>query len=215
MQLTSINLGKARQLPVGRKLKTTGIYKTATDEPVEVSFSGLVGDSICDPDHHGGPDQAVYVYGQSDYDWWAHELHREMRPGIFGENLTISELESGKFFIGDRLLIGSVMLEVTAPRIPCATLAARMGAPDFVRHFRQAERPGLYCRVIRPDRLKVGMEVHYEKYGGSDLPVLEVFRSHYDKAKSEATLRRFLNAPIAMRERAELEELLKTAGGQA
>ena len=73
---------------------------------------------------------------------------KDVVPGTFGENLTISELESAKFNIGDMLHIGDVTLQVTAPRIPCSTFAARMGDPHWAKKFRQAERPGLYCRVF-------------------------------------------------------------------
>ena len=68
---------------------------------------------------------------------------QELAPGTFGENLTISELESAPLAIGDRLHISGVILEVTAPRIPCWKLAQRMGDPGFVKRFRAAERPGL------------------------------------------------------------------------
>ena len=76
-------------------------------------------------------------------------MGREIAPGTFGENLTISDLETAGLAIGDRIQVGDVCLEVTAPRIPCGTFAARMGDPGFVARFRIAERPGAYCRVIR------------------------------------------------------------------
>jgi MOSC domain-containing protein YiiM len=87
----------------------------------------------------------VYVYGTPDYAWWSETLGRELAPGTFGENLTVSGLESAGLRIGDRLQIGTVGCRVTAPRIPCVTLAVRMEDPAFVKRFRQAERPGVYC----------------------------------------------------------------------
>ena len=107
--------------------------------------------------------------------------------------------------------MGEVILEVSAPRIPCATLAARMGDPRFVKRYRQAERPGLYCRVIQPGSLRVGENVRIEKYVGESISVLEMFRTFYDKHKSEAELRRQLKAPIAIRARVDLEEELRRA----
>ena len=74
------------------------------------------------------------------------EPARTLAPGAFGENLTISTLESTLFRIGDRLHMGEVILEVTATRIPCDTFATRMGAPMLIKRFRKAGRPGLYCR---------------------------------------------------------------------
>ena len=77
-------------------------------------------------------------------------------PGTFGENLTIAGVETAQALIGDRLAIGDVLLEVTSPRIPCVTLAARMGDPGFVKRFRAAERPGFYCRVLQEGFVRAG-----------------------------------------------------------
>jgi MOSC domain-containing protein YiiM len=213
MNLMSINLGQQRTQQKGRELETTGIYKLPTGGPVRVGTLGIQGDFIASTRHHGGPDQAVYVYGSVDYAWWAQELGRELPPGTFGDNLTISELESAHFSIGDRLQVGSVTLEVTAPRIPCSTLAARMGDPKFVKQYRRAARPGLYCRVVQEGIAAVGDEVKVEPYSGEIVPAIEIFTDFYEPVKNEATLRRFLRAPIAIRARndveADLRKLLK------
>jgi len=209
MQLISVNIGQEKTQQNGPRLETTGIYKLPTLDLAQVTSLGLKGDFICDTKNHGGPDQAVYIYGAADYTWWSQELGCEIGPGTFGENLTVSELESAQFNIGDRLKIGTVILEVTAPRIPCGTLAARMTDPKFVKRYRLAERPGLYCRVIREGAVRVGDEVSIERYAGETISIVEMFRDYYEKDKSEATLRRHLNAPIAIRSRVSLEQELQ------
>jgi MOSC domain-containing protein YiiM len=151
----------------------------------------------------------VYVYGTGDYAWWSNELERELAPGTFGENLTISKLESAQFHVGDYIYIGDVTLQVTAPRIPCGTFAARMQDPQWVKRFRHAERPGLYCRVIREGLVKAGNAVSTKRYAGETISILEMFRDYYEKNKSEETLQRHLNAPIAIRDRRRLEKELK------
>lgn len=163
MKLISVNTGKARMIDDGRSAFQTGIFKEPVPGPVQVTAEGLVGDSICDAKHHGGVDQAVYVYGSADYDWWAAELGRTLAPGTFGENLTIDGLASAALSIGDRICVGSAVLQVTAPRAPCRTLAARMGDPAFVKRFRQAERPGFYCRVLQEGWVQAGDAVRLEK----------------------------------------------------
>lgn len=205
MKLISVNIGQKRTQQKGDELETTGIYKLPTQESVEIKLLGIEKDFICDQKNHGGPDQAIYVYGQPDYDWWSNELKRELVPGTFGENLTVSELESAAFNIGDRLRVGGVILEVTAPRIPCSTLAARMGDAKFVKQYRRAERPGLYCRVIREGEVKVGDEVIVEKYASESLSIGQAFRDYYQKL-DESAIRRYLDLPIAIRLRAGLEE---------
>jgi MOSC domain-containing protein YiiM len=209
MELLSINIGQARKQQRRDYIETTGIYKDPVQGPVAIKATGIEEDVICDKKNHGGPDQAVYVYGAADYAWWSEELGRQVGPGTFGDNLTISELESAKFNIGDALHIGEVTLQVSAPRIPCGTFATRMGDPQWVRKFRRAERPGLYCRVIREGVLRLGDPVRVQPYAGETISILEMYREYYNKQKSQDLIHRHLRAPIAVRARADLEKELQ------
>ena len=213
MHLISVNIGQARSIQIGKQAEQTGIYKTSASGPVAITADGVTGDAVLDVDNHGGPDQAVYVYGAADYAWWSAELGVELEPGTFGDNLTVSDLESAALNIGDLLHVGPVTLQVTAPRIPCATLATRMGDPAFVKRFRAAERPGLYCRVLMPGSVQAGDPVTVERYTGATVSVLEMFRGYYDNALSATTLRRHLAAPIAARARGDFEKRLRKLEG--
>ncbi len=209
MQLISINIGEERTLQRKNHTEQTGIFKSSIDRPVQITKLGLEDDVIVSKKHHGGPDQAVYIYGMADYVWWSNELGKEVAPGTFGDNLTISELESAQFNIGDYLHIGEITLQITAPRIPCKTFAARMEDSQWVKKFRKAERPGLYCRVIKEGIVKAGDLVSIEKYTDETISILEMYREYYDQNKSEATIRKHLNAPIAIRARRDVEEELQ------
>jgi MOSC domain-containing protein YiiM len=209
MKLISINIGKERTQQRRDYVETTGIYKMPVSGPVEIKSLGIDGDAICDMKHHGGPDQAIYVYGGADYEWWSQELGREIPPGTFGENLTISDLSSADFNVGDSLYIGGVTLQVTAPRIPCGTFATRMQDPQWVKKFRKSGRPGLYCRVLGEGVVNVGDEVRVEKYTGTTLSISQMYRDYYEKNKTEEMLRRHLDAPIDIRSRMELEKELE------
>src|SRR5690606_9598630 len=96
----------------------TGINKRPVAEPVAIAMQGIAGDAILDRKHHGGRDQAIYVYFQDDYDWWGTQGVTPA-PGLFGENLVISGASSATTAIGDRFTIGGVVLEVTYHRTPC------------------------------------------------------------------------------------------------
>lgn len=209
MDILSVNVGRARTQPNGDRPETTGIYKTPVLAPVRVGLLGLSNDFIYDRENHGGPDQAVYIYGAPDYAWWSEQLGVELMPGTFGENLTLSDFESAWYCIGDRLRVGSVLLEFTAPRIPCSTLARRMRDPGFVRRYRQAERPGMYCRVIQEGMLQLGDKAELIPYEGPAVSGLEVFRQHQSREKDVETLRRILQTPIAIRERVKVEQKLR------
>lgn len=217
MKLVSVNVGKAQ--PIAAKSGETGIYKRPAAGPVRVTNEGLEGDTISDTKNHGGPDQAVYLYGLPDYAWWSAALGKPLEPGTFGENLTVAGLESAELSVGDRFFVGDTVLEVTAPRVPCVTLAVRMGDPAFVKRFRHAERPGVYLRVLQEGQVQVGdpvrLEPHKGDASGETLGVLELFRHFYEPRLDEATLRRHLAAPIAVRDRVEkLAALAKVQGSR-
>lgn len=212
MELVSVNVGKAQKTTA--KSGRTGIYKRPLPGPVRITTNGPQGDTICDTKNHGGPDQAVYIYGLPDYAWWSEALGKDLEPGTFGENLTVSGFESATLSVGDRLLVGDTVLEVTAPRIPCVTLAARMEDPAFVKRFRYAERPGVYCRVLQEGHAQVGDAVRLEPYEGETLGVLEMFRHFYKSKLDEATLRRHLAAPVAVRDRVGKEAALAKLQGR-
>jgi len=209
MKLISINIGKERQQQRKDYVETTGIYKIPANNPVEIKSLGIDGDAICDVKSHGGVDQALYVYGGADYVWWSQELGKEIGPGTFGDNLTISDLESATFNIGDFLHIGEVSLQVTAPRIPCSTFATRMDDPQWVKKFRHAERPGLYVRVLTEGTIQAGDPISVEKYTGETVSILQMYRDHYTGNYTEEALRRYLNAPIAIRNRKAFEAELQ------
>jgi len=216
MKLISINIGQERTQQRKDYVETTGIYKLPVDEPVAINSLGIENDVICDTKNHGGPDQAVYVYGGADYDWWSQELRKKILPGTFGENLTIGELESAQYNIGDYLHIGELILQVTAPRIPCGTFATRMNDPQWVKKFKAAEKPGLYCRVLKEGVIKAGDPATVEKYIGETVSLVQMYRDFYVKDLSEEALRQYLNAPIDIRSRAylagELQKVLQPKG---
>jgi MOSC domain-containing protein YiiM len=208
MHLVSINVGRSRlELLSGRELETA-IVKQPTQGSVAVGPLGLEGDEVGDKDDHGGPDQALYLYMAEDYAWWAAELGRELEPGMFGENLTVAGFESAMLGIGDRLLISDVELQVTGPRIPCSTFAARMGEPQWVKRFARAERPGAYLRVLKSGMLRAGDAVERAPAGCRSIPLLELQRLYYDRQARAPELQRALATPIAARARADLEERL-------
>ena len=142
----------------------------------------------------GGPDQAVYLYGQPDYDFFARELGRDLPPGLFGENLLVAGLESASICVGDRFAIGEVLLEATAPRNPCSTFAARMDEPHWVKRFHAAGRPGVYGRVLRTGAVEAGMAVTHTPFAGERVLVTELMRDYKNPAPDR--MRWLLKAPI-------------------
>lgn len=196
--VVSVNIGRPRAIRHGERELLSGIDKRPVPGSVRITSAGLAGDAICDTAHHGGPDQAVYVYSAADYAWWSRELGRDVAFGTFGDNLTIDTMPSD-LNTGDRLMIGDVILEATAPRIPCGTLAAMMQDTDFGLRFRRAERPGFYFRVLHEGDVSTGDVVVLVENPDDGISMLEQFRLSYELHPRAADLRRALDAPIAER----------------
>lgn len=207
MRLESVNIGQRETISHGGRSYVTGISKYPTDGPVAIATEGIGGDAIVATEHHGGADQAIYAYSADDYDWWAERTTREYFPGLFGENLTIRDMPSN-MRVGDRLLIGEVVLEATAPRIPCSTFAARMQDSSFGRAFREAERPGVYFRVLNGGEVTAGDSVTFIENEESDVTILDLFHFYYAQQHDADALRRLLEAPLAERMRAKVESKL-------
>jgi MOSC domain-containing protein YiiM len=196
VKLLSVNVGEERAIQGGKPSDRTGIFKLPRAGPVKIVALGLEGDAIVDKENHGGPDQAVYVYTKPDYDWWSVHIGRPLGPGMFGENLTLSDLESASLLIGDRLRVG-------------VTIAARMKDPQFVKKLCNAEKPGAYCRVLETGAVQAGDTVEHIPYPGVHVSLLESFRAFYRNGLTEADLRRFLRVPLHSKDRRYYEELLK------
>jgi len=185
-RLDSVNIGRPRPNPY-KETGSTGIGKQPTFEPVEVRApgpktiglgSGLVGDFIGDGKHHGGNDQAVYAFQREDLDVWERRLGRELPNGFFGENLTTLDLEINQALIGECWRVGEkVVLQVTAPRIPCATFRGWMGEKGWAKIFTAAGRPGAYLSVITPGPIRGGDPIEVIQRPDHDVSIGLVFRA--------------------------------------
>lgn len=208
MEVVSVNVGIESTVSSGDRRIRSGIIKRAQSGPVRVGLLGLESDVIVHTHVHGGVDQAVYAYRLEDYEWWESRLNRKLEPGLFGENLTLRGMPSADALIGSRLRFREVVLEVTAPRIPCSTFAGRMGDAGFVKTFMRAQRPGFYFRVIETGSISPGESFEIESTGEQGIGTVEVFNASHRRL-TEVELRRFLAAPIDERTRADFEARLE------
>ena len=196
MQLLSINVGRPRLVQHRQQTLSTAIYKQSVAGPVEVSELGIAGDDQADKSAHGGIDKAVYAYPQEDYDWWREQLAgRELNPGEFGENLTTRGLVVDEVRIGDQFRIGTALLEVSQPRVPCLKLAIKWKDPTFVKRFHEANRPGFYLRVREVGTIEAGDAIELVERDHSSLTVTEIYHVRFDSTANLATLNRAAELP--------------------
>jgi MOSC domain-containing protein YiiM len=185
MKLLSVNVGRPRPNP-WKGLHATGIDKRPVGGPVAViapgpkgtGMVGLAGDRVYDVKHHGGCDQAVYAYAREDLDRWVAELDRPLANGVFGENLTTAGLNVNGALIGERWRIGpDVVLEVSCPRIPCATFQGWLERDGWIKRFTQATLPGAFLRVIEPGDIRAADPLEIVHQPGHDVTVALAFRA--------------------------------------
>ena len=192
MQVLSVLAGQAR--PTAAKSGLTGHFKQPVGSAT-ITAQGLAGDTIVDRAHHGGPDQAIYVFGEYDRDVWAQTLGHDLPFGYFGENLAISDLSSSDTAIGDCFKTGEVLLEVTSPRIPCATFAAHVGQPTAIKTFYDLARPGVYCRVLREGVVTDGDAVTCTPYQGDRITMDVLLQQTLTKYDDAGLVRRLRDVP--------------------
>jgi MOSC domain-containing protein YiiM len=186
-RVLSVNLARVRPNPYKRGVELTGIEKLPTPGPVLVRApgakagglgGGLVGDSVCDRENHGGDSQAVYAYAREDLDHFESVLGRTLPGGVFGENLTTAGLDVNGAVIGERWRIGDeLVLAVTVPRIPCGTFRGWIAERGWLRTFARSAMPGAYLSVVTPGPVRAGDRVNIVHRPAHGVTVARVFRA--------------------------------------
>jgi MOSC domain-containing protein YiiM len=180
-KLLAVNVGSPRAIEWLGRREATSIWKSPVDGRVPVRGVHVAGDDQADREVHGGPDKAVYAYAREDLDWWERELGRELEDGNFGENLTVSGVDVTGAVVGERWQVGSAVLEVAQPRIPCWKLGARMEDSSFPVHFAAAGRPGAYLRIVEEGEIGAGDEVRVGAKPEHGLTVGDVARIYHQE----------------------------------
>jgi len=192
-RIISVNTGKVAELAIGGKPAWTAIGKWPVAGPVQASPLGLAGDETGDTASHGGGDQALYAYAREDLDFWTERLGRELRDGQFGENLTTVAMDVTGALLGETWRLGgSVLVQVTAPRIPCVTFQAWLDEPQWVRRFAAAGRPGAYLRVLQPGTVAAGDPVEVVSRPAEAVTIAESMAAYYG---DQELMRRVLRVP--------------------
>ncbi len=216
-RVVSVNVGLPRPLvPAGGSLPTgrmSAIAKAPLQGRVPVGPSGLRGDAVADERNHGGPDKAVHAHFLQHLAWWAAQRGAPLCAGAIGENLTLAapltggpEPDEGTLCIGDIVEVGTSVLQVTQPRIPCVKQAERLGLPDGVARVAQSGRCGLYLRVLQPGDVGAGDLLRLRKRPNAGITVADAHRFVHrarDDATLAASLARAVGVGAELRLRAE------------
>jgi MOSC domain-containing protein YiiM len=172
----SVNIGGVRKFDYNDRPAKSAIWKSPVAGRVAVRGVNLAGDDQADRKAHGGPDKVVYAYAIEDAQWWQQQIGRSLEYGEFGENFTTEGIEVNDALVGERWQIGTTVLEVSEPRVPCWRLGVRMNDRMFPRRFTEALRPGAYLRLITEGSVGAGDDVRVVERPSHGLTVRDVFR---------------------------------------
>ena len=175
----SVNIGTPRTVSWHGRAVTTAIWKQPVPGRHRLRGVNIEGDDQADRRVHGGPSKAVYAYGTEDYAWWEAVLGDPAGPGTFGDNLTVAGLDLAGRLVGERWQIGSAIVRVTEPRIPCFKLGLRMGDAGFVERFADAARPGTYLAIDVEGELGEGDPIELVHRPGHHVSVGMVERAYH------------------------------------
>ncbi len=196
MKLRSVNVSGLTQVMHQGELVHTGIFKRPVAGPVAVGAIQMAGDRQADLINHGGADKAVYGYPWEHYARWAAELARDdFEPGQFGENLTTEGILESELSIGDRLRVGTVLLEVSQPRVPCFKLNVRMKSPTFSKHFLKSGLVGFYFRVLEAGEVQAGDAIEIEPTAFERTSIMEAVHTRFFDSRNIEAIERILDNP--------------------
>jgi MOSC domain-containing protein YiiM len=191
MKLISVNVGLPREVPWQGKTVATAIFKEPVEHAVRLRRLNLEGDQQADLKVHGGLDKAVYAYPSEHYEFWRQELPGTELPwGAFGENFTTEGLLEDAIRIGDRFRVGTAVVVVTQPRMPCYKLGARFGRKDIIKRFLDSRRTGFYFSVAEEGEVRAGDAVELLVAEANHVSVADVVRLYVADRPEPELLRR-------------------------
>jgi MOSC domain-containing protein YiiM len=175
-KVLSVNVGLPREFEYNGHPARSAIWKSPVAGRVAARGVNLAGDDQADRRAHGGPDKAIYAYAVEDLGWWAREIGRPLEYGELGENLTTEGVDASGALVGERWVVGTTVLEVSEPRVPCWRLGVRMNDKLMPRRFTEALRPGAYLRIVIEGDIGAGDAIQIQEHPHHDLTVRDILR---------------------------------------
>jgi MOSC domain-containing protein YiiM len=191
MKVLSVNVGLPKEVTWKKRKVITGIFKEAVSGPIAVRRLNLGGDRQADLTVHGGPEKAVYAYSVEHYDFWREALPDvDFKWGHFGENLTVEGMDEKELNIGDKFQIGTAVMMVTQPRLPCYKLALKFGRDDIIKKFLDSGRTGFYFSVLTEGEIRAGDDITLISRDEHDVTVPDIVRLYLSKGDDQELMTR-------------------------
>ena len=184
MKVLSTNISSKKTITIGKEVMETGMYKNPVREGVFLTRYGVKNDAVVDAIYHGGEEKACYLFGKNNYAYFQNKFTSiDWSLGMFGENITLTELNESTLNIGDIYTLGDAEIQISEPRLPCSKLGYRLGSPLAVKTFANAPYPGVYVKVIKDGRVKSGDEMKLKEEWPVKLKLTDLYIWMLKKSK--------------------------------
>ena len=189
MKILSTNIAKPTTIIFSGEEVVTGIYKTPTKQPIYLGKETVAGDEVSDREVHGGEFKACYLFSGNHYPYWKNLYpNLDWNYGMLGENLTVSDLDESKIYIGNIYKIGNALVQITQPREPCYKFGVKFGNQRVLKQFVRHGRPGTYVRVLDAGFVKTGDEFILMEEAKNSLTITHFFKLIFSKNKNQKHL---------------------------
>lgn len=207
MEILSLSVGQPHAVAWKGGVVRTAIFKSPANRIVRIRKLNLDGDRQADLTVHGGADKAVYAYPSEHYEYWRKQLpETQLSWSNFGENLTTTGLLEENIFIGDRVRVGSAVLSLTQPRLPCYKLAVRFNRDDMIKRFLVSRRLGFYFSVAEEGEAGAGSRIEILSRDPEQVSVLDILDLYLGNTFDPGLLERVLRVEaLPLRWKSELQ----------
>lgn len=198
MKVISTNIGDPVTFEWNGDEEQTGIFKYPTTKGLFLREKDVKNDTIIDRVHHGGIHKACYLFSADNYGYWENRYPElQWDWGMFGENLTIENLDEAKLRVGDIFKIGDAVVQISQPREPCYKLGIRFGNQKIIKEYITHNHPGTYVKIIKEGHVKKGDSMILEKKSENSLTTQQFYELMFAKVKSKELLDLFMtNAAV-------------------
>lgn len=212
--LEAISTGKVEDLPYSTKRPMrSALNKKKFAGSMWLSKTGFVEDEQEYKDH-GGPNKAVCLYSKKNYSLWEQDVSVLPEYAMFGENITVSDLDEKDVHFGDQFKLGNAVLEVSEIREPCWKIQEKYKIPNLIKRMSTSGKTGFYFRVLKEGYVQEDSNLELIKQANNEtlLSVFDLNQIYYSDNKNIERLTYALKNPYLTEERiSKLERFLTRA----
>jgi len=211
LKIISTNIAKPQFVTINGEQQQTGIFKKPTNQAIYLDKEEVKGDEISNRQVHGGEFKACYLFSADHYPYWENLYPNfDWHYGMLGENLTVEGLDETQLHVGDIYKLGSALIQVTQPREPCTTFAAKMGTTDIMAQFIAHGKPGTYVRILQQGYVNVSDTMELVEKAKNSVSIANFFKLLFEREKNQEHLKRIVESEsIPLKKRKKLARLLK------